>query len=185
VNAGTYEYAGVRRNDYRATAAHNTLRVDGQEQHEIWSTFRVARRGYPLGVDLAFGDGVGVLRAGHSGYRRLVGKPVHRREVVASQSGWKVVDRVEGAGSHRAEVFLHLHPDVVVEEATPTKVRCRVGSQQANIVAGRGTEFRHERYAYSPVFGRRDEGVMLVMSLAGRLPLTLEHRIEILVSPAD
>ena len=44
----TYEPCAERLYE-RSTAAHNTLRVDGEEQAEVWASFRVGRR--PQGRD--------------------------------------------------------------------------------------------------------------------------------------
>ena len=45
VDAGVFEYqAGMWRDFMRGTAAHNTLLVDGQDQSEVWGSFRVGRR---------------------------------------------------------------------------------------------------------------------------------------------
>ena len=48
VNSGisTYEPSQERQRQ-RGTAAHNTVRIDGREQSEIWAAFRVARRARP------------------------------------------------------------------------------------------------------------------------------------------
>lgn len=44
VNCGTHAYQCDQRRYFRSTEAHNTVQVEGVEQSEIWSTFRLARR---------------------------------------------------------------------------------------------------------------------------------------------
>ena len=45
VDKGVYDYsAGPRRAEARSIRSHNTPSVDGLEQAETWSAFRVARR---------------------------------------------------------------------------------------------------------------------------------------------
>ena len=43
VNRGTYAYQDRSRLDFKSTLSHNTVRIDGTEQHECWAPFRVAR----------------------------------------------------------------------------------------------------------------------------------------------
>lgn len=43
VNAGTYAYQDGNRLDWKRTAAHSTVQVDGVEQSECWAPFRMAR----------------------------------------------------------------------------------------------------------------------------------------------
>src|SRR5262249_48877553 len=86
-DTGVYAYQDqVMRPYVRATAAHNTVRLDGAEQSEIWKEFRVARRAYPEMTSVDVGaDGALRVVGQHHGYRRLAGQPVHRRGVEVSQ----------------------------------------------------------------------------------------------------
>lgn len=43
VNRGTYAYQDGSRLEFKKTFSHNTVMVDGEEQHECWAPFRVAR----------------------------------------------------------------------------------------------------------------------------------------------
>ena len=44
VNCGTYAYQCSERSFFRSTAAHNTVMIDGVEQSQFWSAFRLAKR---------------------------------------------------------------------------------------------------------------------------------------------
>ena len=46
LNCGAYAYQCAQRHWFRSTEAHNTVQIAGVEQSEIWSTFRLARRGH-------------------------------------------------------------------------------------------------------------------------------------------
>ncbi|HEX4750163.1 MAG TPA: alginate lyase family protein [Bryobacteraceae bacterium] len=115
VNSGisTYE-RGAERLWQRGTAAHNTVRVDEQNQSEVWSAFRVARRARPFDLKT---DGETFVEAAHDGYQRLPNPVIHRRRVDLGNRQLIITDRIEGSGSHRVELFFHLHP-----EASPTVV---------------------------------------------------------------
>ena len=54
VDSGVHDYEASDLREYvRSTAAHNTVRVDGMEQLEIWGAFRVARRAKPIFAELS------------------------------------------------------------------------------------------------------------------------------------
>jgi uncharacterized heparinase superfamily protein len=115
VDTGTSTYeAGPERCYERSTAAHNTARIDEEEQAEIWASFRVGRRPHPRPIrggecaDCLFVSGE------HDAYRRL--GVVHARTVLwHAPDTWVVVDHFGGRGEHRIESFLHFHPQVRVE----------------------------------------------------------------------
>lgn len=115
VDTGTSTYqGGGRRRHERSTGAHNTVAVDGADQTEVWGTFRAARRARPVLEQVAEGPGAVHLVASHDGYRRLPGRPRHRR-AWRVRSGWaEIVDEVSGARAHRVVGRLHLAPGVEV-----------------------------------------------------------------------
>jgi hypothetical protein len=109
VNSGvsTYE-AGEQRLRERQTESHNTVRVDGEEQCEVWSVHRCGRR---LGILAASSSG-SEAEGRHSGFCHLPGAPLHHRRVSVAGKAVTVTDGFDGAGEHGIEWFLHLHPDV-------------------------------------------------------------------------
>lgn len=44
VNCGTYAYQCEERSFFRSTSAHNTVKIDGNEQSQCWGTFRMAKK---------------------------------------------------------------------------------------------------------------------------------------------
>jgi uncharacterized heparinase superfamily protein len=113
VNSGTGDYErGPWREYWRSTRAHNTVEVGGQEQSEVWHSFRMARRASPSEVTVLGGASVAGVSAAHDGYRHLRPQVTHRRTVVETSGLWLIVDSLEGAGRHAVRSFLHLHPGV-------------------------------------------------------------------------
>jgi uncharacterized heparinase superfamily protein len=109
VNSGTSTYErSMERQCQRGTAAHNTLRVDGEDQSEVWSSFRVAKRARPFAVRT---DASSFAEAAHDGYRRLSKPVVHFRRLDLSQRELLIHDRIEGHGTHQVEIFFHFHPE--------------------------------------------------------------------------
>ena len=115
VDAGTPTYdPGPERDRLRSTAAHNTLRVDGVDQFQVWAGFRVGRRAWTRDLRELREQHYRLLSAAHNGYRRLGVE--HRRTIVCLPgAGWLVVDDLTGNGSHRVESFVHLAPGIVPE----------------------------------------------------------------------
>jgi uncharacterized heparinase superfamily protein len=177
VNSGTYTYHGPERQAFRSTAAHNTVRIDGMEQHEIWAAFRVARRGYPVDVAAQASSDSVRFSAAHTGYRRLSGKPLHRRTVTYNERAWQIEDRIEGSGTHTAESFIHLHPDVAIYGLEGHSVVCRIGHATMTVQALGDDRVTLEEGSYSREFGHKAKSNVLVMRKAGALPIAFGYRI--------
>lgn len=158
VNSGTSTYErGPERQWQRGTAAHNTVRVDGEDQSEVWSAFRVARRARPFGLRT---DGKTFVEAAHDGYRRLPSPVIHRRRVELAGDRLRVTDALEGSGPHQVEIFFHFHPEA---EARIELDRKLTGS-------------RAKSYWY-PAFNRAVENATVTGRWAGPCPVTFETTI--------
>jgi len=115
VNGGTSRYAaGYLREKERSTSAHSTVEINRQNSSEVWAGFRVARRANPFNVIIKR-DGITVIvDAAHDGYRRLAGKPIHRRRWILGDCCLDVLDYIEGRFDE-AVARIHFHPDVRIE----------------------------------------------------------------------
>ncbi len=112
-DAGTATYdPGPDRERLRSTAAHNTIRIDGRDQFQVWGVFRVGRRASVSPVQHRRGPDYEAVTASHDGYRTL--RVAHRRTIASlHEQGWLIVDDLTGSGSPREiESFLHLAPAV-------------------------------------------------------------------------
>lgn len=114
VNSGTSEYGlGAERLRQRGTAAHSTVQIDRADSSEVWSGFRVARRARPLGFATSGEADALVVACAHDGYRRLPGRPLHRRTWRITAQGLRVTDTIEGT-CRGAMARYHFHPAVMV-----------------------------------------------------------------------
>lgn len=139
VNTGISTYtAGARRLFERGSAAHNTVVVDSQNSSEVWSSFRVARRARPFGVEAVSDGGGQVIRGSHDGYRRLRGRVIHHRTWRLSERALVVEDRLDGR-PRTAEAFWRLHPSVTARQLRDGSVECRCGQRRFRIVAQGGS----------------------------------------------
>lgn len=156
VNSGTSVYYGndAERHRQRGTAAHNTVVVDSQDSSEIWDNFRVARRAHPRGLSLGESrDGVYSVACEHTGYERLPGRPVHRREWEFRESALCIRDRLTGSVDS-AEARFHLSPDVVAEQGGAAKIALRTASGSSASFLSDSEQVRLVETTYHPEFGR-------------------------------
>jgi uncharacterized heparinase superfamily protein len=110
VNGGTSCYGtGAIRLRERETVSHSTVEVAGLSSSEVWSTFRVARRAFPFGLQIIRENEDFVVACSHNGYTHLTGKPVHHREWVMDAKSFIVTDSVAG-GTHFAVARFIFHP---------------------------------------------------------------------------
>ncbi len=113
VNSGTSLYENSpERHRQRSTAAHTTVVINDQNSSEVWHSFRVARRAYPFGLDLSQENPEQFhVTCSHDGYKRLKGKPIHRRDWFYASGRFIVKDTVIGKFDI-ARARYHLHPDI-------------------------------------------------------------------------
>jgi uncharacterized heparinase superfamily protein len=174
VNGGTstYEVGDIRQRE-RGTAAHNTVTIDGEDSSEVWASFRVARRAKVFDIDAAeTPDGV-LISASHDGYKRLPGRPIHRRTWSLKPNRLVVDDRVTGRFKSAVARF-HLQ----------SAVRCDLDdtARTGRLVLPGGREVhwrsnvtvRLEPSTYSPRFGVRESTQCIALSLAAEGALCLE-----------
>jgi uncharacterized heparinase superfamily protein len=158
VNSGisTYENSAARLAQ-RGTAAHNTVRVDGQDQSEVWSAFRVARRARPTDVNT---DHRRFAQAAHTGYLRLKDPVLHTRRLELKPDVLIVSDHLSGRKTHSVEIFFHCHPE--------SNVNVDMDPQLTKSV--QDTE-------WYPGFNRSVPNKTIVGRWSGTLPVRFETRI--------
>jgi len=178
VNSGTYQYAGSERNKFRATKAHNTVQIDGVEQHEIWSTFRVARRAYPLNISVDKDNSEEIkCSASVSSFKQLIGNPVHRRNVSYQKEQIIISDVIEGEGEHVAESYIHLHPDVNILNQSNDVLQCKLGETVFSIQALDTLKIHTESAWFSAEFGLKTESTVVVLRKQAMSPFSFGYSI--------
>jgi hypothetical protein len=117
VDPGTYVYTGdlQRRHDFRSTAYHSTVKIDGVEQNTIerGAPFMIGNEAQPRVLSWEPDK----LVAEHYGYRRLKNPVTHRRTVTFNKAerSWLIEDEFFGeAVDHDFEVRFHFAPGLQV-----------------------------------------------------------------------
>jgi uncharacterized heparinase superfamily protein len=181
VDSGNYTYEHITmRYENRQTAGHNTVRVDEEEQSEVWERWRVGRRAYPISANLTdMKEGKLSFTGSHDGYQRLSGNVVHERQADLDIVGrWQITDRISGKGDHLLESYLHLHPDV---EPVPLEDGAYEllanGHSIARLEIDSGVEISVEASVWCPEFGVMIENKVLVMRRQTELPAQMGYTI--------
>jgi uncharacterized heparinase superfamily protein len=155
VDAGVHGYDGDPLRAWcRSTRAHNTVEIEGVDQCEFWSTFRVARRARPRDVVWSPEPDGFQLSAWHDGYERLPGRPRHARAFRWHDDGVLLVrDRITASRAVRAVSRLHLHPDCAIEAVSARSARVRHPGGIFCVAFDGDGELAVEASTYCPEFG--------------------------------
>jgi len=142
----------------------------------VWAAFRLGRRARVLSVARGEEDGRPWVEAHHDGYRFLPGQPVHARRVSWDGVGWRVEDRVDGEGDHRAMSRVRIHPDLELRQEGPEWIAAG-GGVACRLVPEGPAVFVREEGAYFPRFGESRPCTVLALAAGGRTPLRLAYRL--------
>jgi uncharacterized heparinase superfamily protein len=118
IDPGTFAYHTQRqwRDYFRGTAAHNTVRVDGQDQSVGAGNFLWLAHARARATQFETTPQVDRLLAEHDGYRRLRDPVLHRRELRLDHATatLTVTDELLCQRSHQVEIFWHFAPNCSV-----------------------------------------------------------------------
>lgn len=180
-DSGVHDYDDSPERAYcRSTAAHNTLEIDGRNQCDVWSRFRMGYRGWPEALRHGQQEGLFWAAAGHNAYRRL-GVPRVERLVACRPGGpWILLDRAigPGNGTHRLISRLHFAPEVAIEQINEASLEFAIAGCRYRLgILGDGG-LRLSESGYFPRFGERQRRVLVSLVQDTRLPGTLGFYVE-------
>jgi hypothetical protein len=174
VDSGTYAYSAdaQARQVMRSTAAHNAVRVDGEETSRLGTGRWLAdcQRRHPKVLRWASNDERDVLSVEHDGYARLPQPVIHRRTFTFDKQRrtWRIDDDLTGSGEHLLEVFFH--PGVApVQEAGAMLLR----AERGDLWLFPPGDVRQEPGWISRGYGQREPATVLVYAVRAALPTRL------------
>lgn len=168
VDSGTSTYEkSAERQRQRGTAAHNTVTINGEDSSEVWGGFRVARRARPFDLETAERGGKVRVACAHDGYRRLPGKPVHRREWVLGENSLTIKDSISGK-FQKAVGRLHFHPDCQVALGAVQQVNVDLPGGEVLRLDIKGGKAELVDTTYHPEFGLSIPNKCLEVVFLGR-----------------
>jgi hypothetical protein len=111
VDPGTYTYRtdSPWRGYFRGTSAHNTVRIDGQDQSESGGTFMWLRKARARLIGWQSSTEEDVLEGTHDGYRRLTDPVTHRRRITLDKRQRRLIvdDHLDMQSAHDVELHFH------------------------------------------------------------------------------
>jgi uncharacterized heparinase superfamily protein len=134
VDAGTYAYHSHPewREYFRSTAAHNTVRVDGENQSRMAGRFLWSDKANARLLNFNHNGDQVTIDAEHDGYLRLPEPVTHRRTVHFDRIRGNVAieDNFRGTGRHQVELFFHMHEDADVLSVRDGEAQIRWHNRQ-------------------------------------------------------
>lgn len=127
IDPGTYDYFThpLWRDYFRSTRAHNTVEIDGRDQSEMLGKFLWGSRAAARCTGWSPSGPMPTFSGEHDGYRRLNDPVTHRRtvELDLAHSAVRIRDGLHSTGDHRASLYFHFAPEVMVEPAGAQTLR--------------------------------------------------------------
>lgn len=194
IDPGTYAYHTDSdwRDYFRGTSAHNTLRIDGQNQSDIGGNFMWTRHANAVCDRWEENPDGQFFRGYHDGFKKLRDPVVHTRELRYHIGlGWfEISDLIECNDNHTVEQFWHFHPDCKVESLNSGNLQIFCGSVKVRMEAADSKQLREQIYKgsvepisgwYSPRFGEKlpSTTVCWRRAVSKRTTLRTNIRIEI------
>ncbi|HUQ27152.1 MAG TPA: alginate lyase family protein [Usitatibacter sp.] len=156
VDPGTFAYHTEAdwRSYFRGTAAHNTVRIDGEDQSQQGGNFmwlRKARAGCSKWSTDAHADS---FEGWHDGYAAMADPVTHRRRIDLEKPTRRIVieDALEMRGEHEVEIFFHCHEACEVSRQGRTLTLTR-GGRGLTLWLPEGGEIQVLRGSEAPMAG--------------------------------
>jgi Heparinase II/III-like protein len=174
IDPGTFEYVGPsgERDNFRGTAAHNTLTVDRQDQADAKGPFAWTNLPTCKAEKWITGEYFDLFVGSHDGYARLPHIVLHRRWIFGLKSRfWLVRDLALGSGHHRLDLNWHLAPELNTSDGD-TVFRFADGNEGITIVSNDLAGWSRELVPgfWSPSYGRKQPCSVLNFSTVAQLP---------------
>jgi hypothetical protein len=119
IDPGTYAYhtQGAWREYFRGTSAHNTLRVDGEDQSRSGGNFMWLKKAVAGCSHWHTSPAEDIFEGWHDGYRRLADPVTHQRRITLEKMTRRVLidDCLQMRGEHRIDLFFHCSEHCHVE----------------------------------------------------------------------
>ncbi|PYS71959.1 MAG: hypothetical protein DMF69_08885, partial [Acidobacteria bacterium] len=184
LSIGTYVYSAdlKQRHQFRSTAFHSTVMIDGQEQSTTVETmpFVIGDEAKPRVLEWSVTAEFDRIVAEHYGYRRLAAPVVHRRAITFNkrQKEWLIEDEFVGEGEHEYEVRFHFAPRLKISIAAGSVTVEDRGGRLVLSSLDLTEPAELETQATSRDYGQKTESVTACWRTSGR-PGKLAWRIQV------
>lgn len=115
IDPGTYAYhtQAAWRAYFRGTSAHNTIRIDGEDQSQQGGNFMWLKKATAGCSHWESTDRQDIFEGWHNGYRRLADPVMHTRRIAVDKASRCITieDRLQMKAEHEVELFFHCSED--------------------------------------------------------------------------
>ena len=157
VDPGTYAYHAQKkwREYFRGTSAHNTIRIDKENQSVSGGNFMWLKKAQARLIDFEDNENICRVKAEHEGYKRLSDPVVHRREMAFDKikHHFKIIDSISAKKSHFIEQCFHFSRDCEVVQSGENEFTVKNGD--VCIILFLDDKLKSELYkgSFDPIFG--------------------------------
>jgi Heparinase II/III-like protein/Heparinase II/III N-terminus len=172
IDPGTYVYisAGDDRNEFRGTAAHNTVRVDGCDQAVPENAFSWSSLPEVTAEMWEQSDRFTYFSGSHTGYRRLADPVLHRRAIFHLHGEyWLIRDFVSGETEHDLEISWHFAPGIDLDIRNGSLAAAREDKQLILLNANSWDASIGEAFI-SPAYGEKSPAPVGAFKARRKLP---------------
>lgn len=166
VDSGVYQYKQGKYRDYfRSTKAHNTVEINGQNQSDVWGSFRVGRRGNPLEAKILQYNQTKTFKGSHDSYYSRYGI-IHTRYLSEIDNRfWIILDEMDFSPKKTKEIrsssYIHFHPNVLLDKVQKDIIALKLNNQSVQILPFGLNKIeldvftsKEPLFSYSPEFGK-------------------------------
>lgn len=157
VDPGTYCYhrSAIWRSYFRGTGAHNTIRIDGEDQSVPGGTFLWREPAQCRIEHCEDTDDFVDVSASHDGYHRLSDPVTHRRSLRLFKKSRKLLvnDRLECGGPHKLELLFHFGEQCQVRQVGDNCFEASNCNKRIGILLDPRLKPELYRGSENPIFG--------------------------------
>ena len=172
---GTHAYvsAGAERDEFRGTAAHNTLQFDRRNQSDPQGPFAWQRLTKATTEGWIAGENFDFFVGSHDGYSLLENPAIHRRWVFFRKPRfWLVRDLMLGTGKHQLDLRWHLNPEL--SSSSPAEDRFFSSGKRGGIALfspdGQSWSKTVEQGTWSAAYGMKEQATEVRFTTMTTLP---------------
>jgi hypothetical protein len=187
VDPGTYKYTSspAERNLFRSTKMHNTLCVDGKNQHQITekNMFKLMAHARPVLFFHQSTKNTDVFQGSHDGYTNLVEQVSHKRTVRFNKKSlvFEVADEINGTGMHTLRWHFHFSDKIYLAEKPPYTIIAKSKATNEfislNFYQDKQLLLKTEENLLSPSYGLKLPSKTLIVETKTSLPYSLKYYI--------
>ena len=172
---GTFEYvgAGMERDQFRGTAAHNTLQLDGRNQSDPKGPFAWKSLTKAKAETWISGQNFDLFVGSHDGFSQRENPAIHRRWVFfRKRKFWLVRDLMLGTGKHQLDLRWHLNPKLSCSNSDKGRFFSPAEGRGIALISPAGQIWSKtvEQGAWSPAYGIKERAIEVRFTTVTTLP---------------